>query len=91
MFIHLDPTATVSVWQPKTSERGVTLADDEMVSGFKIFCPYHLLVRSNIALPQFSRQNFCWYSGDPKSDHLKTRNIRKPDIFEVCLSNEKNG
>jgi hypothetical protein len=44
MFIHLDPTATVSVWQPKDSERGVTLADDEMVSGFKIFCPYHLLV-----------------------------------------------
>jgi len=46
MFVHLEPAATVSIWQPAKQEEGSPHRDDEMVSGFKVFCPYHLLVSS---------------------------------------------
>ena len=47
LFLNLDPTATISIWQPKklaVKTGASNLLEDEMVSGFKIFCPYHLLV-----------------------------------------------
>lgn len=44
MFVHLEPSATVSIWQPAPQVDGLAHQDDEMVSGFKVFCPYHLLV-----------------------------------------------
>ena len=54
--------------------------------------PPRVLVENNLSVEgeiffTGERQSLLSYSGDPRSDHLKTGSIQKPDVFEIRISN----